>query len=611
VNLDDLAAAHGVATTYEDWAGNPKRVPEETVRRVLDAMEADGPPSREEPPLRVVREGSPEAGGREVGEYDGLLVAPRRCPTPPRSWGWMVQLYGVRSRCSWGMGDLGDLARLARWSAADEGAGFLLVNPLHAAAPGLPQEDSPYFPASRRFANPLYLAVEELPELGLLAPEQRAEVLRLGSEARALNDAERIDRDAVWRAKSRALELLFAVDAPARRRALAEYRAAQGRALEDFAVWSALAERHRGPYQEWPEGLRRPDAPDVAAAREAMAERVTFHAWLQWLCAEQLAEAQRCAREAGMPVGLIHDLAVGCDPGGADAWAQQDVLAHGMTVGAPPDSFNQKGQDWRLPPWRPDRLRASGYAAFRDLVRATLAHGGGIRIDHAMGLFRLFWVPDGLSPAEGTYVRYDAEALLGILAYECHAAGAVAVAEDLGTVEPGVPETLRDNGILGSAVLWFEDGRAAEYPEPAFTSVTTHDLPTARGFWTDASLAVQAELGLLGRPVEEQRESNDADRARVLALLRAEGLVGDDPAEDELVVAMHAFVARTPSLLVAVALGDALGDPRQPNMPGTRDEYPNWRLPLPRLLDDLGDDPLLRRVVDAVRTERSRGPAAR
>ncbi|HEV2891034.1 MAG TPA: 4-alpha-glucanotransferase [Frankiaceae bacterium] len=571
MNVRELAAAHGVMTTYDDWAGNPKEVPDRTLRLVLDALEADGPPSREEGPLRVVREGSPEAEGKEVGEYDGLLVAPRRCPTPPRSWGWMVQLYAARSRCSWGMGDLGDLARLARWSAG-QGAGFVLVNPLHADSPGLPQEPSPYFPASRRWRNPLYLAIEDLPEVGLLDADARGEVLRLGAEARALNDSELVDRDAVYERKTRALALLH--EAPARP-AFERWRREQGQSLEDFATWCALAERNPGmPYQEWS---------DSEAARP---ERVTFHAWLQWLCAEQLAEAQRCAREAGMPVGLIHDLAVGCDPGGADAWAQRDVIAHGMTIGAPPDSFNRKGQDWRLPPWRPDRLREVGYEPFRDLVRGVLTDAGGIRVDHAMGLFRLFWVPDGLSPAEGAYVRYDSDALLGILAYECHRAGAIAVAEDLGTVEEGVPETLRDNGVLGSAVLWFEEGGPATYPENAFASVTTHDLPTARGVWDDDERAAEQET--------------------VLRLLRAEGLVGEDPTRDELVVAMHAFVARTPSLLAAVALGDALGDPRQPNMPGTKDEYPNWRIPLPVPLDVVGDDERLRAVVAAVSEERAR-----
>ena len=609
-DLTALAGRYGVLTSYDDWAGRPKQVPEATVRAVLDAMGAfDGPPS-DEAPLTVVREGTPEARGLPVGEHDRgdggtLLVAPRACPQPPRTWGWMAQLYAVRSRDSWGLGDLADLARLCEWSAREAGAGFVLVNPLHAATPGLPQEDSPYFPASRRSLNPIYLAVEEVPELARADPDTRAEVLRLGREARALNAAERIDRDAVYRLKTAALELLFPY---ARQDAVEEYRRRAGRGLDDFATWCALDELYVGTFQRWPEPMRRAGTSHVVTlATEVVPDRVAFHTWLQALCAEQLERAQRRARDAGMPVGLVLDLAVGVDPGGADAWAQQDVLAHGMTVGAPPDSFNQKGQDWRLPPWRPDRLRATGYAPFREMVRAVLAHAGGIRIDHAMGLFRLFWVPDGMSPADGTYVRYPADDLLGILVYECHRAGAVAVAEDLGTVEPGVPETLRENGILGSAVLWFEDGGVESYPEKAFTSVTTHDLPTARGFWTDEALKVQEELGLLGRPVEDQRADNDAQRAHVTKLLQGERLVGPDPSVDELVVAMHEFVARTPSLMVAVALGDAVGDPRQPNMPGTKDEYPNWRLPLPVALEDLA----VTDVVDAVRRGRSRAPGAR
>lgn len=568
MSLAEDAAARGVATEYEDWAGRPRQVPEDTVRAVLDAMEPyDDRPA----PLVVAREGSPRAAGRPVGEYDGLLVAPRACPLPPRSWGWMTQLYALRSRSSWGMGDFTDLARLAAWSACEADAGFVLVNPLHAAAPGLPQEDSPYFPASRRYLNPLYLAIEDLPELALADDGCRAEVLGLGDRARALNAADLLDRDEVYRLKSRALELLFPW--------------ARGAEADDFAVWSALRERHGGPYQTWPADVRHPSAPGVARARMELADRVAFHAWVQMLCDEQLAEAQRCARDAGMPVGLVVDLAVGVDPGGADAWAQQDDLARGFTIGAPPDSFNQAGQDWRLPPWRPDRLRASGYAPYRALVRAMLRHAGGIRIDHAMGLWRLYWVPEGAGPTEGTYVSYDADDLLGILAYECHAASAIAVAEDLGTVPRGVPETLRANGILSSAVLWFSDGGPETYPEQAFTSVTTHDLPTARGFWLDD-----------GGP-------NAADRTRVLALLSSAGL--PTGSVDECVASMHAFIARTPSLLAAVSLGDAVGEERQPNRPGTAQaEYPNWRLPLPVTLEDLATDPHVAAVVSAVRRER-------
>ena len=572
MNLYEEAAARGVATEYEDWAGRPRHVPDDTVRAVLDAMEPydDGPA-----PLVVAREGSPGAEGRPVGEYDGLLVAPRACPLPPRSWGWMTQLYALRSRTSWGMGDLADLGRLATWSACELDAGFVLVNPLHAATPGLPQEDSPYFPASRRYLNPLYLAVEELPELSLADDATRAEVLRLGDRARALNNAPEIDRDAIYALKSAALDLLFPFAPP------------PSGEPDDFAVWAALAERHGGPYQAWPHDVRHPKAPGVAVARRELAGRAAFHDWVQRRTAEQLAEAQRGARDAGMPVGLIGDLAVGVDPGGADAWAQQDDLAQGFTIGAPPDSFNQAGQDWRLPPWRPDRLRAGGYAPYRELVRAMLAHTGGIRIDHAMGLWRLYWVPEGAGPAEGTYVSYDASDLLGILAYECHAAGAIAVAEDLGTVPKGVPESLRANGILSSAVLWFEEGGPETYPEQAFTSVTTHDLPTARGFWLDDS------------------GPNAGDRARVLALLDREGL--PTATLEERVASMHAFVARTESLLAAVALGDAVGDERQPNRPGTtRADYPNWRLPLPVALEDLPTNEQLGRVTEAVRKERRR-----
>jgi 4-alpha-glucanotransferase len=576
-DLARLAHAWGVATSYRDQGGRPHDVPEDTVRAVLDALGATS--AAEAPAYPRVRHG----GAIDV-----------RCPLPPRTWGWMAQLYGVRSAASWGMGDLADLARLASWSAGEPGAGFVLVNPLHAVRPGLPQEPSPYFPASRRFVSPLYLAVEDLPELGLLDSAAREEVLRLGSEARALNDSALIDRDAIYRAKDRALRLLYAVDAPARRHALDEYRARQGAALEDFATWCALAERHEGPYQRWPDDVRHPRGAGVTQARDELRDEVGYHAWLQWLCAEQLAEAQRCARDAGMPVGLVLDLAVGVDPGGADAWAQQDDLATGFTVGAPPDDFNTRGQDWRLPPWRPDRLARSGSGPFRDLVRATVEHAGGIRVDHAMGLFRLWWIPDGADPKDGTYVRYPAEAMLTALAEECAAAGAVAVAENLGTVEPGVTESLRERGLLSSAVLWFEDGAPETYPEQAFASVTTHDLPTARGLWTD-----------------ERAELTQEDRARVRNLLCDAGLAGDGATTGELVVAMHAFVARTPSLMAAVMLGDAVGETRQVNHPGTRDEYPNWRIPLPVALDDLAGDERVTRLVAAVRTARSRGLAAR
>jgi 4-alpha-glucanotransferase len=316
-------------------------------------------------------------------------------------------------------------------------------------------------------------------------------------------------------------------------------------------------------------------------------------------------------------VGIVHDLAVGVDPGGADAWALQAELATGVRVGAPPDGFNQQGQDWGLPPLRPDRLLATGLRPLRDMLRSVLAHAGGIRIDHALGLFRLFWIPEGVGAEEGTYVRYPAEAMLAVLALEAERAGAVVIGEDLGTVEEGVHERLRDAGVLGSRVLYFEweHGRrkpAAHYEREALASVTTHDLPTALGWWRGEGVRLRVDLDLLGPGNDERSERArlDAERAAMLDLLADEGLLTADPGEREIVEAMHAFLARTPSLLVAASPADAIGDPRQPNLPGTVDEYPNWRLPLaiddgdgPAVvdLDDLLDHPRTRALARALR----------
>jgi 4-alpha-glucanotransferase len=541
------------------------------------------------------------AGAEETDAV--LVVAPSRVERSDvvRAWGWMVQLYSVRSAASWGLGDYADLGELARWSGAELGAGVLLCNPLHAVAPVTPVQPSPYYPSSRRFRSPLYLRVEGTPEYAAAGPELRAEVDAL----RPPTPADRIERDPVWTAKRAALELLW----PGHRaEALAAYRAEQGTGLEDFALFSALAERYGVPWQDWPAELRRPDAPAVRELAAELADRAEFHAWLQWLCDEQLAVAGAAARDAGMTVGIVHDLAVGVDPGGADAWGLQDVLAMDMTVGAPPDSFNQQGQDWRLPPWNPERLAEAGYAPYRDMLRAVLRSAGGVRIDHVMGLFRLWWIPAGASAADGTYVYYDDEALLGVLALEAYRAGALVVGEDLGTVEPRVSRTLAERNILGSAVLWFErDDDGAPLPpekwrEQVMASVTTHDLPTAAGFLADEHVRVRAELGQLGHSEAEERARVAKERDELLAMLRENGLLGPDPDPAEIVRAMHAVLARAPSRLVLAALGDAVGDLRQPNLPGTVDQYPNWRLPVadgtgrPVRLEELRSDLQVRRL---------------
>ncbi|GAA0726065.1 4-alpha-glucanotransferase [Dactylosporangium roseum] len=561
--LSARAAAHGVATWYETAGRRRVDIDPAVVEAVLGLL---GP--RPAPRSR--------AGGAAA------------LPEPPRTWGWMLQLYGVRSARSWGVGDFADLAAFTRW-AASTGAGAILVNPLHAVAPVDPLPASPYSPSSRRFVNPLYLRIADLPEYRAAEPALRAQVDALRpaqSTAEGL-----IDYGGVWRAKRAALELLF------------DAGAASGTepepALRDFATYTALAEIHGADWRRWPGELRRP-SPDAYAA--APAGRVAFHAWLQRRCAEQLAAADEAA--AGMAVGIIQDLAVGIDPGGADAWTLQEVIVQGARIGAPPDAFNQQGQDWGLAAWRPDRLAASDYRAYRDLLREIFRHAGGLRVDHVAGLWRLWWVPPGRGAAEGTYVHYDDAAMLDILVEEAVRAGAVVVGEDLGTVEPVVTTTLRERNILGSAVLWFtrDAGGAfrppAEWPANAVASISTHDLPTAAGFLAGEHVLARAAAGVLGRDAKDEWADAARERAALLDVLDAEGLTEPDSTDEEIVLAMHRLLERTPCRIVLASPYDVLGVVRQPNLPGTTDQYPNWRIPLPLYLDDLIGDARMRQIAD-------------
>ncbi|MGH3824243.1 MAG: 4-alpha-glucanotransferase, partial [Pseudonocardiaceae bacterium] len=524
-----------------------------------------------------------------------VLVAPPALPEPPRTWGWMLQLYALRSAGSWGLGDLADLREFVTWTAAAHGSGAVLINPLHAVTPTLPVQPSPYSPSSRRFINPLYLRVTDIGSYRCGDPALRAEVDALWDYSRGTGASrDRIDYDAIWRAKQAALELLW--------RAEGALHPVMSEGLRDFATFCALAQRHGPSWSRWPTELQHP------ASASADARQVAFHAWVQQQCTEQLATTRDAAR--GMAIGVVHDLAVGVDPEGADAWALQDVLATGVSVGAPPDTFNQKGQDWGLPPWRPDRLAATGYAAYRDMLRAVLAHADGLRIDHVAGLWRLWWVPPGATPDQGTYVHYDAQVMLAALTLEAHRAGAVVIGEDLGTVEPEVTEALAAQRMLGCVVLWFardEDVPSApllaaqRWPKRAAASISTHDLPTARGFLRGEHVRARGTLGLLNDEAAEWTQAG-AEQAELVALLRAEGLLGAETAtEDEIVVAMHALLARTPCQLLLASPYDVVGEIRQPNLPGTIDQYPNWRLPLPVTLEELRHDPRVERLIVALR----------
>ncbi|MEV5610354.1 4-alpha-glucanotransferase [Streptomyces sp. NPDC052225] len=564
-----------------------------------DRFDPWDPGTPTEPGVHRLRVTAPD--GRTAEAH--LVVAPPRAPQPPeRTHGLLVQLYSLLSARSWGMGDLADLADLASWSARTHGTGFLQVNPLHAAVPAGPDggtDPSPYRPSSRRFPDPVHLRIEDIPEYAYV-PARTRDAARLRESV--LEKGELIDRDAVWALKREVLEAIHEVPlSPGRRAAYCDFLAEQGTALDDHATWYALAERYGPDRHTWPAALQDPRSPETAAARRELMDRVDFHCRLAWLTDGQLAAAQRAAREAGMPIGLVHDLAVGVHPGGADAWAQRDVFAHGMSVGAPPDAFNARGQDWGLPPWRPDRLAETGYAAFRDLLRTLMRHAGAVRIDHVMGLFRLWWIPEGQPPTEGCYVHYDAEAMLAVLLLEASRSGTYVIGEDLGTVEPGVRETLSESGVLGTSVMWFErdwegDGRpvpAERWRTDCVATATTHDLPSTAARLTGADVRLREELGLSTATPDEAA----AEVGEWLALFARLGLLRHGHDEEEEIRAVHRFLLRTPARMIGVWLPDLVGDRRPQNLPGTWAEYPNWRLPVadpagrPVTLEELAASP--------------------
>ncbi|MFI7482559.1 4-alpha-glucanotransferase [Kocuria sp. M1R5S2] len=548
-----------------------------------------------------------------------LAVTPRHLSTTDRlhgrrRWGYMAQIYSVTSGRSWGVGDVSDLASLAAVSG-EQGADYLLVNPLHAAEPVPPVEPSPYLPTSRRFFNPLYLRIAEVPEYAYLRPADLEVVSTLAAIQRRANlDTSTIDRDAAYAAKLKSLELLFTVRrSPHRQQQLRRFVAEGGQGLQDFGLWCALREELGEDAAEWDDGAATPGSPYAVEARTRLSRRIDFHVWMQWLLDEQLEAAQRAAHLAGMDIGVIHDLAVGVHKQGADAWTLQDVLVPGVSVGAPADMYNQKGQNWSQPPWHPERLAEAGYLPWRDMLRTIFRHAGGIRVDHVLGLFRLWWIPDGHEASEGAYVYYDHEAMVGILALEAELAGAVVVGEDLGTLEPWVREYLAERGVLGTSILWFEvDGDEplppSRYRELSMASVNTHDFPPTAGFLQGVHVDVREQLGLLARPVEEERAEARRQLETFLSAVADAGLLADaeSAGEQEVVEALHRYLAQTPALLLNVSLVDAVGERRMQNQPGTGDEYPNWRVPLadgegnPVLLERLAEDPRANSLVRAV-----------
>jgi 4-alpha-glucanotransferase len=563
-----------------------------------------------------------------------LIVAPQRCWQPPRlaaggrSWGLSVQLYSLRSRRNWGIGDLTDLARLMTM-AGRLGAAFVGINPLHARCPFRPQDDSPYSPSDRRFLDIMALDVEAVPDVA----EDPALLRRIADPAfqatlARLREAPLVDHPGVAAAK---LPLLEAAYANFRVRHLArdtpraaEFRrfvAAGGDTLMRFARFLAIRAAIRAEgggvpvWADWPVELQDPTGPAVEALAGRDAAEVEYHLYLQWQAERQLAAVAAAAESCGMAIGLYRDLAVGAARDAAENWSGSTLLAREATIGAPPDLYNRDGQNWGLPPIRPAALREDGYRHFIELLRANMRHAGALRIDHAMALTRLFWIPAGRPGSSGSYVHYPFADLAALVALESQRHRCLVIGEDLGSVPDGFRDRLAERAILSYRVFWFErrpDGGfrpPGEYLAQAIASATTHDLPTLAGFWTARDIERRAELGLYADAAAKERELalRTADRHHLAAALAAAGLPAPDPAVADgrvpamLAASVHAFIGRSGAQLAAIQLDDVLGELDAVNLPGTFHEYPNWRRKLGRDLEDLEGDARLAALAESMR----------
>ena len=534
-----------------------------------------------------------------------LICAPARVPLPPaiaekQRWGWMAQMYSIRSAESWGVGDYGDLKLLLTDAAEKSHADFMLINPIHATSPVDPLEPSPYLPESRRFMNVTYIRPQDIEEYAGLDEKAKAEVERLHAEVAPDNDnADELDINSAWWHKRQALQLVFKVPRSAERQAAFEaFKEAAGPDLRAFAAWSVAFQVWGAPWEStWFAETNR-DSPEVAELIRDHADMVDFECWLQWIADEQVTAAQTAARESGMALGLMQDMAVGVHSLGADVWWNPERFAVGsVTVGCPPDFYNQQGQDWGQPPFNPNYLAKTGYGVYREMVHNMFSHAGAVRIDHVLGLFRLWWIPQGEGARGGAYVTYDHEAMIAILTIEASRVNGLVVGEDLGTVPDYVRTVLSEHGLLGCMVEWFArvddspnagDPYAdpADYRKYALASVTTHDLPPTAGYLQFEHVKLREQLHLLTGPVEEFQASATAERQAMLDRLVESELITPEIAADvdnhiqEIVEAMHKMLLHSPSVLLQAALVDGVGETRSQNQPGTSSEYRNWRVPL-------------------------------
>jgi len=534
-----------------------------------------------------------------------LAVAPHQCyslsdasgEATPRLWGLAAQLYALRRSGDGGIGDTLALEQCIL-HAAEQGADALAISPTHAMFSADPERYSPYSPSTRLLYNVLYSAAETL--LGETSVHDAQARNGLQAELRRLEADDYLDWPEAARVKLSWLRYLFDDfmvreddEAQALHREMQAFRRAGGALLEDHCRFEAL-QRELGPgdWREWPEELRDPASPKLAHFAETRADEIGFHAFLQWITADGLSHAQRTARENGMAIGLIADLAVGADAGGSQTWSRPTDMLEGVSIGAPPDLFNAYGQDWGLAAFSPDGLKRSGFRSFIDMLRSAFAHAGGVRIDHILGLLRLWLIPRGAPPTEGGYLRYPLDDMLRLVALESWRHRGIVIGEDLGTVAPGFRERLSARGILGMQVLWFEQDEAHNFlaasdwnPNTMATS-STHDLPTVAGWWAGRDIEWRSRLGLLKetQSAESERLARRQERAKLAATL---GLLGVKPTTETLEAAdipasqvldaCARHLAATPAPLLLLPVEDALGLEEQANLPNTVDEHPNWR----------------------------------
>ena len=604
-----LTAKYGIEDSYVSATGECRPIPDDVKLGLLKAMG-----------IGAVQAWESEQQGR-FSSSDHELPRGLACYVPDwlrhdRVWGISTQLYGISSKRNQGIGDFEDLARLAELAAA-RGADFIGVNPLHALFWEDPDRCSPYFPSTREFLNPLYIAIDMLP--GAKAPTAEQQ-----ESADALRDSSTVEYAAVAKLKHSALRDIFMRSSLKEDPEFLRFCDDHGGDLEAFARYEALcAVMARMGYQSgwpnWPHEYQEPHSRSVSDVLKGEREAVLWHKWLQWLARDQLAQAQKRALAAGMRIGLYLDVAVGVAPDGAATWSDRELVTAGARIGCPPDEFNALGQDWGLAPIIPSVLRDRSMEPFEEVMRAAAECAGAVRIDHAMALERLYWIPAGRDARAGGYVRYPREDMLDALARVSQKNKTIIIGEDLGTVPGDFRARMQEREIHSYRVFYFERDDAGQfadpqvYPEMALACIGTHDLPTIRGWWSAGDIDTRLKLGLVAEDgAASEFSARQEARSKLLALLARHGFdhVLEDSASqdisDSIVADLHACVAEAPSRLFAIQLEDIAGARQQINLPGTHKEYPNWRAKLPLKLEDVFDFPLAARTLAAVSRVRAR-----